>query len=275
MGGGNVLTKHIMVVVPGRLLREGIEHLLGGQDRVFVGDCKSLAQVSQAIETITPPDLLVVGVDNPEKAAETFAHVRELRVRLPEARWIILTRRTGLMFLRDAVEAGVDGLLLEDSSATVLRLVTELVLLGQSFVPAELAKILRASPAPPAAAQPEMPVAQRRVLEAEEVHEIAGPAPIQTPRRKISLSERESQILQCLVAGHSNKLIARELDIAEATVKAHVKALLRKMQVSNRTQAAISALQFLRQEGEPEGKATPSSRGDEAPPTEQNSQSPR
>ena len=55
-------------------------------------------------------------------------------------------------------------------------------------------------------------------------------------------SEREHQILQCLVNGLSNKAIARKHHIAEATVKVHVKGLLRKVQVSNRTQAAIWAL---------------------------------
>jgi DNA-binding CsgD family transcriptional regulator len=60
-----------------------------------------------------------------------------------------------------------------------------------------------------------------------------------------ALSERELDILRCLSQGHSNKVIARQLVIAEATVKAHVKALLRKMQVANRTQAAICAPEFL------------------------------
>jgi DNA-binding CsgD family transcriptional regulator len=56
------------------------------------------------------------------------------------------------------------------------------------------------------------------------------------------LSERERQILGCLARGDSNKLIARELRIADATVKVHVKALLRKLRVTNRTQAAVFAI---------------------------------
>ena len=56
------------------------------------------------------------------------------------------------------------------------------------------------------------------------------------------LSNREVQILTCLVAGHPNKIISRELGISEATVKVHVKAILRKIGVQNRTQAAIWAL---------------------------------
>jgi len=53
------------------------------------------------------------------------------------------------------------------------------------------------------------------------------------------LSPREKSILRCLIEGDSNKCIARKIDIAEATVKVHVKAILRKIRVHNRTQAAI------------------------------------
>jgi two-component system nitrate/nitrite response regulator NarL len=56
------------------------------------------------------------------------------------------------------------------------------------------------------------------------------------------LSPREREMLTHLVAGHSNKAIARRLDIAEATVKVHLKSVLRKIRVENRTQAAIWAL---------------------------------
>ena len=55
------------------------------------------------------------------------------------------------------------------------------------------------------------------------------------------LSVRERDVLCCLMAGYSNKVIARELDVCEATVKVHVKAILRKLDVSNRTQAAMWA----------------------------------
>jgi two-component system nitrate/nitrite response regulator NarL len=57
------------------------------------------------------------------------------------------------------------------------------------------------------------------------------------------LSEREAQILDGLVKGHANKVIARTCDIAEATVKVHMKSILRKIHVGNRTQAAIWALE--------------------------------
>ena len=62
-------------------------------------------------------------------------------------------------------------------------------------------------------------------------------------RVRHGLSEREEQILRDLVKGLSNKIIARKLDIAEATVKVHLKSILRKIRVANRTQAAIWALE--------------------------------
>src|SRR3984957_5932984 len=55
----------------------------------------------------------------------------------------------------------------------------------------------------------------------------------------LHLSEREAQILDGLVKGHANKVIARTCDITEATVKVHMKSILRKIRVDNRTQAAI------------------------------------
>ena len=61
-----------------------------------------------------------------------------------------------------------------------------------------------------------------------------------------SLSTREIAILQCLMHGDSNKLIARHFEIAESTAKARVKAILRKIRAVNRTQAAIWAIEHLR-----------------------------
>jgi len=68
------------------------------------------------------------------------------------------------------------------------------------------------------------------------------------------ISEREGRILHHLLSGHSNKTIARQLAISEATVKVHMKAVLRKLNVRNRTQAAIWAVA----NGYSEASASPS-----------------
>jgi two-component system nitrate/nitrite response regulator NarL len=80
------------------------------------------------------------------------------------------------------------------------------------------------------------------------VSEIAHDVDEVSPR---GLSARETVILRCLMQGDSNKLIARRFDITEATVKVHVKAILRKIHAKNRTQAAIWAAANLRATGQP------------------------
>jgi two-component system nitrate/nitrite response regulator NarL len=69
--------------------------------------------------------------------------------------------------------------------------------------------------------------------------------------RRYALSEREEQILKALVRGYSNKMIARIHSVTEATVKVHMKAILRKIRVANRTQAAIWAVRNAYFLGEP------------------------
>ena len=69
------------------------------------------------------------------------------------------------------------------------------------------------------------------------------PMNVPSPRNHHELSQREAQILDGLVKGHANKVIARTCDIVEATVKVHMKAIMRKIRVNNRTQAAIWAME--------------------------------
>lgn len=94
-----------------------------------------------------------------------------------------------------------------------------------------------------------------RVFPADVARRAQAPAPGAEPRSNgAHLSPREKEILSDVVAGHSNKMIARHLDITEATVKVHLKSVLRKIRMENRTQAAIWALANL-----PELKTTPRS----------------
>jgi two-component system nitrate/nitrite response regulator NarL len=81
------------------------------------------------------------------------------------------------------------------------------------------------------------------------------------------LSPRERTILRCLTEGDSNKCIARKIEIAEATVKVHIKAILRKIQVQNRTQAAIWGVNHAFLAEAPDASLVPSNAGvgDELP----------
>jgi two-component system nitrate/nitrite response regulator NarL len=182
--------------------------MLQQNDRRIIGDCTTLGDIQGMIADLPRLDLVIASTDSADAAA-IFADIHRMRALLPGARWILLSRHASVDFVRDAICAGIDGMLLEDSPAEALRLLTDLVLLGHSFLSAEPAR-------PPD-----------------------------------SLSEREQDILRCVSEGQSNKRIARELGITESTVKVHVKALLRKMDVANRTQAAIRAQRYLRRADTP------------------------
>ena len=132
------------------------------------------------------------------------------------------------------VAAGANGYLLKNEiSPDVLLKSLDLVLLGGLVIPLGVARQLGQTP--PAAvasntnlAVPAIPAGSRKQGDADD------------PFR---LSEREQAVLQQLVHGLSNKQIARHLGITEATVKVHLKSLLRKIRVPNRTQAAMWAMQ--------------------------------
>jgi two-component system nitrate/nitrite response regulator NarL len=132
-------------------------------------------------------------------------------------------------------EAGLNGLCSPAMLGSSLVKALELVVVGETFLPAAvvltLLKQLSRRSVPDAQAVPTTPAVG-----------LAG-----------RLSDREAQILRCLMQGGSNKGIARRLGLAEATVKVHIKAILRKVQAANRTQAAMWAQQHLPMESQHPG----------------------
>jgi two-component system nitrate/nitrite response regulator NarL len=118
----------------------------------------------------------------------------------------------------DAFRAGADGYILKEIGCDSLIESLRLIKLGEKVMPSELVRHLpQHSMAPNSSTEPEANLAEL-------------------------LSEREIETLRCLVLGYANKVIAYRLYISEATVKVHVKAVLRKLMVQNRTQAAIWAV---------------------------------
>lgn len=276
--------RKVLLVVSGRLFRDGLRNTLQAASMSIVGGCDTLAEAAEMLDDCDTPDLVVVGAQGGGDVLSDLTELHALRQRLPGTLWMVLCKMPVTDLLRDAVGAGIDGILAQDIPADILHHVVELMLLGHSLVPQEIAPRLasrqRRQPAAhpvgsvtpslaapafamqpqaadeatawadavpasaergaPPASRPGQPLAERASTEHQ-------PAPLPayvngTSTRAVKLSDREAEILQCLVNGASNKAIARDLRIAEATVKVHVKGLLRKMQLQNRTQAAIWAL---------------------------------
>jgi two-component system nitrate/nitrite response regulator NarL len=152
--------------------------------------------------------------------------VELLKERHPDGRIAIVADHYRLNELVSAFRAGATGYFVDVMTCDVFIKSVELVMMGETvFPPAFLSLALDAEGEHPGETGPRDD----------------GDRTIDTTADGIApqLSPREKSILRCLIEGDSNKCIARKIDIAEATVKVHIKAILRKIRVQNRTQAAI------------------------------------
>lgn len=217
----SALPAHIVVVDSNRLFRAGLISILGATLGQSVDEAEDLEDLAQLAAEGTRFDLVLLEAGMIEEGGA--CPIAEVRRILPGARVTMLADKFDPAQLRKCLVAGAHGYLLKNISSETLQASLQLVLLGEKILPTPLVELLcqdRMNEAPAMAA---MPTANGH----------AGG----------DLSEREFEILRCLVAGDSNKRIAIRLRIAEATVKVHLKSILRKTNAANRTQAAIWALQ--------------------------------
>jgi two-component system, NarL family, nitrate/nitrite response regulator NarL len=223
-----------ILVDANNLFREGLRRILS--TTVF-----RVAKVAAVIDEIPLQTLrgsrqLLFLVGAADDNATTAATVGRLKAQNPTARVVVLSDRCELDDALAVLRAGADGYLLKQISCDALIKALDLVMLGVTILPAfnrmagELGETY-CHDAPKLAAPPNAtnvpPTRSTTVMSLEHA-----------PRR---LSDRETGILRCLMSGDSNKTIARQFDIAEATVKVHIKAILRKIGARNRTQAAVWA----------------------------------
>ncbi|WP_246529410.1 LuxR C-terminal-related transcriptional regulator [Microvirga zambiensis] len=203
------------------LIRSGIDHILAGTP--FIVSAEADEQASEA------PALCLIYTDQAgDDVCEVISH---LKTRWPSARMVHLSDHLDPIAATRALQAGLDGLCPTTMSGKVLVLALELVMLGERFIPADVSRALLD--------------AGDRSYEGGFGGSVAA-VPANDGLGGKSLSGREAQILHLITQGASNKVIARDLGLAEATVKVHVKAILRKVKVSNRTQAALWAQQHMR-----------------------------
>ncbi len=243
----------IAIVGASQLFREGLQQLLRKPRFVIVAAVRTIAEVF-GNAAASKPDIVVNGSGVEIESEIHTACVRTQDAVTPRMRVVLLadvTDTAELVLLRLALSLGVDAILSKDISSEVLQRSLELVMLGQQLFPAQLFPTLMAKYPVETVALPDAGLISLRPADTtQELIELERPEPV-LPRPNhgsidqqcsVLLSERENQILHFLTSGATNKAIARELRITEATVKVHVKSLLRKIHASNRTQAAIWAL---------------------------------
>jgi two-component system, NarL family, nitrate/nitrite response regulator NarL len=220
-----------VIIGEGTLFRAGLIHLLAGTQFEVVADCPSLAAVPETLLD-QDPALLLLGID--KEYDPTFAQMSRLRGNYKSLRIVMLRDSFNLEEALAAIGSGAHGYLVKDEvSPDMLLKSLELALLGAVVISRELAQSLAN-----AGASCESVAASRTDCHQAAAERIQS-VPAEPPLRATGLSGRERVILLHLMQGASNKHIARALGIAEATVKVHVKSLLRKTCVKNRTQAAL------------------------------------
>ena len=207
------------------LLREGLAKILRSANfRILASVSCADDLLPSKLQSHQPLFLVVHTGDDFEAAVE---QIELLRDQHPGGRIAIVADHYRLGDLVSAFRAGADGYFVDIMTCDVFIKSVELVMMGETiFPPAFLSFVLG-----PDGEQ----LAETVLLDEKNEAILFTTEDTLTPQ----LSPREKSILHCLIEGDSNKCIARKIDIAEATVKVHVKAILRKIRVQNRTQAAI------------------------------------
>ena len=206
----------LLIIDPNKLFREGLRGLLSGTQFDVTHEASDLTEGLEVVKTHDDVGIVILDFSDNGSDGE-LQMVKQMRATNDDVKLVVLTNEMSARLLARALNAGADGYLLKSLSSKALVQSLRLVELGEKVFPTKLATMITSGQLDPTAAE-------------ARVSSVKG------------LSEREREILRCLLHGQSNKVIARQLDITEATVKVHLKAVLRKLNVSNRTQAAIWAI---------------------------------
>ena len=215
----------IILVGKSILLREGLARILRSANfRILASVSRADDLLPSKLQLNQPLFLVVHTGDDFDAAVE---QIELFRNQHPGGRVAIVADHYRLCELVSAFRAGANGYFVDVMTCDVFIKSIELVIMGETiFPPTFLSFVLDPEGDPLGEAAPRDENNQETLIRTERTL-----AP--------QLSTREKSILRCLIEGDSNKCIARKIDIAEATVKVHVKAILRKIRVQNRTQAAI------------------------------------
>jgi two-component system, NarL family, nitrate/nitrite response regulator NarL len=241
----------IIVTHPCTLLRDGLLQILGST---------RFRPIHLAAECEQPPISRLASAEvclwlmGLEKCSEsTFDLVRRVCKTTPGLKTIILAQRQAPEDVWPAIEAGARGFLYQNISSERLVKSLELIALGEIIVPIDFLNAVgnRLS----ATIQPAPPIDQPQETPALDFKALANGTELANDENSSialmhRLSRREMSILRLLIQGASNKIIARQLVITEATVKVHIKSVLRKLRLHNRTQAAMWASNHLGNGGE-------------------------
>jgi DNA-binding NarL/FixJ family response regulator len=198
------------------LVRAGLRAMLTGQRGLeVVGEAANGREALMLCRRLQP-DLALIDVRMPEQ--DGLATCRAIKQECPATSVILITIHENPEYLLEAIKAGAAGYVLKDISQRELITAVQGVLRGESILNKELVIHLLGRMASEMPSQEELPAGR--------------------------LSPREREVLQLLTQGQTNREIAQNLTVSVSTVKIHVEHILAKLGVSDRTQAAVRAIEL-------------------------------
>ncbi len=203
---------NVMLVDDHILMREGIKNLLE-----FDGEMKVISEASDGIDCLNNlqeviPDILLLDINMPNKnGLDVLRDIKEQKI---PVKVLILTVHNEVEYLLKAVDIGANGYIMKDSESIELKKAIYYILNGESYIQPSL-----------------IPALNARLVNRD------------TEKEKIEqLTKRELEVLIQVASGMFNKEIALRLDISERTVKNHISNIFKKIEVNDRTQAAVFAI---------------------------------
>jgi DNA-binding NarL/FixJ family response regulator len=218
----------VLIAVGAELVSRGIRDALAGDERYQVVGELTSAETLAASAAALRPDVVLLGLDGgDDRATEVqLGWLRTTLARLPSLRVIVLVEGEAGGYVLAAVQAGAQGVLRRDVPAMAQALAD--VLDGGAVIDTRLARSLFAAWRAGLHTRRELSPGEKVALSPVVLRE---------------LSPREQEVLRSLAMGYRNKEIAAQLGVSVGTVKTHLRHIFRKLTVSDRTSAVLTALQ--------------------------------
>lgn len=192
------------------MVREGIHQILELEENIsVVGEVGDGIECIEAIDRLRP-DVVVLDINMPKM--DGISVLREIKDKKLSSKIIILTFYREIDIIQNVVNLGASGYILKEADSSLLIKAINIVTTGERYIQPSIASMLR----------------QHKVLNQQKPTD--------------NLTKREMEIIKLLVAGMYNKEIADKLNISEKTVKNHISSIFKKINVSDRTQAAVYAI---------------------------------
>lgn len=202
----------IMIADDHSMMREGLRNLLE-----LDGDIKVIAEAENGEDCLEQlktckPDVLLLDIDMPKK--DGLQVLKTLNEQKIKQKVLILTVHNEIDYLMHAMEFDVDGYILKDSESRELKNAIYTICESRTYIPANMVPLMNSK-------------REQKNADCEKIE---------------SLTKRELEVLKLLAVGMYNKEVAQNLAISERTVKNHVSNIFKKLEVTDRTQAAVFAI---------------------------------